>query len=493
MKPDALERLVHGFADARVVCVGDVVLDRFVYGAAERVSREAPVITLNERRRTTMLGSAGNVARNVAALGGAPVLIGVVGDDPEGHEITALMADERGFELDVVTAKGCTTPVKTRYVASGQQVVCIDRDPRGPIQAEVETAVIDAVRAALEGAAALILSDYGRGVVTPTVAAGVIAAARSAGVPVIADPRGSDYRRYNGAHVIKPNAQELEIAAGTPCDTDENAIAALDAVYRDLNDVDHVLVTRGGRGMALKSADAPVAFFPSEPRDVYDVSGAGDTTIAALSLAIGAGAALSDAIEVANRAAGVVVTKVGTAVVTGAEVIADARGRRIDGAPVLSLEAAADQAARWRADGLSVGLTNGCFDVLHVGHLASLTAARSACDRLIVAINSDASVSRLKGPDRPINTEAERAALIAALAPVDAVLVFDADTASGVVEAVRPDVYVKGGDYTPDDLPEASAVAAVGGRIVITPLTPDRSTTATLKRVAGLGADETAT
>jgi len=470
-------------AGRRVLCVGDLILDRFVYGDAAAVSREAPVVSLKQTRVDTMLGACGNVARNVAALGGDVVIAAVVGDDAEGVEVTGLLASAGFSSVEVVTIPGRLTPLKTRYVANGQQLLGVDRDPADALDSAAERVLLDAVETAMDGAELVILSDYARGALTPTVSRGVIALAKARGVRVIVDPRGSDYSRYDGAFLLKPNALELATEAGSPCDSDAQAQAALTKVADGLNDVEHLLVTRSAKGMMLLSRDAAPVLYSAEARDVYDVSGAGDTTIAALGLALAAGAELAQAIDIANRAAGVVVAKVGTATVRAKEILEDALGRGRVGAPVVSLAEAVERVKRWRADGQRIGLTNGCFDILHVGHLSALKAAREACDRLVVGVNADASVRRLKGPERPVNGEDSRAQMIAALGPVDLSVVFEEDTATALVEALRPDVYVKGGDYRPDDLPEAAAVKACGGEIVITRLVDGHSTTGIIARI----------
>jgi D-beta-D-heptose 7-phosphate kinase/D-beta-D-heptose 1-phosphate adenosyltransferase len=317
------------------------------------------------------------------------------------------------------------------------------------------------------------------------VARTVIEAARAAQRPIVVDPRGRDFTRYDGASVLKPNAQELSLEAGMPCGTDAEVAAALHVVMAKLPRVERLLVTRGAGGIALLPRGGEVSFHRARARDVFDVSGAGDTTIAALALALGAGAPIESAITFANRTAGIAVGKTGTAVVTPAEVLADARADAAKRDGVVDLATAAHRAAAWRAAGLTVGLTNGVFDILHVGHLQSLETAKSHCDRLIVAVNADAAVKRLKGPSRPVNSEADRAALLAGLTAVDLVVIFEEDTATTVVEAVRPNVYVKGGDYSPETLPEAEAVRGVGGEFRFAPLTPGRSTTAILARASG--------
>lgn len=484
MTPAELEELVAAMQGRRVLCVGDLILDRFIYGRATRVSREAPVVALAETRREAMLGACGNVARNVAALGGRAILAAAVGDDLEGHEVSGLL-ESGGFEdVEIITVPGRATPVKSRYVAGGQQILCADRDPETPLDGAGEARLIEAVAGAVADADVAILSDYGRGAVTPAMSAALIAAANAAGVKVIVDPRGRDFSRYDGAYIIKPNAYELSLEAARPCDDDAQAIAALKAVMGKLNSTEHLLVTRSAKGMALLKRGGAPEFFRSEPRDVYDVSGAGDTTIAALGLAVAAGAGPAQAVKLANQAAGIVVGKVGTAVVRAAELLADAQSKTIVGAPVAAREEAADRVARWKADGLRVGFTNGCFDILHVGHLSTLNRARALCDRLVVGVNADAAVARLKGEGRPIHAAEDRARLLASLAPVDLAVIFEEETASAVITALKPDVYVKGGDYNLETLPEAAAVQAYGGEIAFAPMAEGKSTSGILGKLA---------
>ncbi len=486
MSPAALEALLERCAKTRVLCIGDLVLDRFVYGDADRVSREAPVVAMRERRRDVMLGACGNVARNVDALGGEAVLVGVIGDDAEGHELSTVLAQSQHIkDVELVVAIGRSTPVKTRYVSAGHQLLCVDRDPDGAIDADTEDKLIEAAAGLVASCDVVILSDYGRGSIAPRVSRAVIEAANAAGKKVAVDPRGRDFTRYDGAYLIKPNALELSLETGLASESDAEVEAALDALEASLGGVANLLATRGAKGMALKSRGEQARYFPSQPRDVFDVSGAGDTSISALALGLAAGASLPEAIAFSNRAAGVVVTKAGTAIVRPQEIINDALGRTGAGSGVATIEEASERVARWRHEGLRVGLTNGCFDILHVGHLATLAAARAQCDKLVVAVNSDASVRRLKGEARPINTQDERAELIAALGPVDIAVVFEEDTAIEVTRALRPDVYVKGGDYQPDTLPEAPVMRELGVEIVIAPFVADRSTTSTISKLAG--------
>lgn len=461
----------------RVICLGDVMLDRFLYGEASRLSPEAPVPVVRLARTQSMAGGAGNVARNILALGGEARLIGLVGNDAEGAELTALLGDAAHLLPD---ARRRTT-VKLRVIAARQQVVRVDAEERREADAAEAEAIAAKLAGLLPGAGALILSDYGKGVLTPAVLAGAITTARKLGIAVLADPKGRDFARYAGATCLTPNASELAEATGLPVGTDAECEAAARAVLAAV-DVAAVLATRSEKGMMLVRRDAPAIAIPAMAREVFDVSGAGDTVIATLALGVAAGLSLEGAMRAANAAAGVVVGKLGTATCSAAEL--DHALREQEGATgeILTWPAAQRLVQSWRDQGLRVGFANGCFDILHAGHTRMLRAARATCDRLVVALNDDASVTRLKGAARPVNPLEDRAAVIAALASVDAVIAFPQDTPLEAILALRPDRLFKGRDYTLDQVVGAPEVASWGGRTVLLDLLPGRSTTRILER-----------
>ncbi|MEE2524983.1 D-glycero-beta-D-manno-heptose 1-phosphate adenylyltransferase [Hyphobacterium sp. HN65] len=471
----SLSNILDKAAGLKVLCVGDVVLDRFVYGGTHRVSREAPVPVLDEDSVEHMLGGAGNVIRNLRALGARASLVSLVGDDAEGREVSERLRSEHAGDHMVVSPDR-PTPVKTRFVSNGHQMLCVDRNPKTRIDTATVRAVLEQIETCLADADIVILSDYGRGLVTPEISSGLMKLARVAGKRVCVDPRGRDFTRYDGAHLIKPNALELYEESGIDPVDDGSAAEALNAVFRKLSNVDHLIVTRGSKGMSITDGDA-VSHVRARPRQVYDVSGAGDTAIAMLAVALGAGANLRAAMEAAVHASGEVVTKVGTATVTPADLVSAAGGGR--STQDMPLEEAVETVARWRAHGLKIGFTNGCFDILHAGHVSYLEKARTACDRLIVGLNSDASVRRLKGEGRPVNDAAARAAVLLGLASVDQVVVFEQDTPESLLDALRPDVYLKGADYTEEQLLPLGGriVKSYGGEIQLIPLVEGKSTT----------------
>lgn len=477
------------FSGQTVLVLGDVMLDTWIYGHIERISPEAPVPVLRTDRRREMLGGAGNVARNIAALGCRAILVGLVGDDHCGEELRALAETKSlmpgSIELRLVTSPHATTIHKTRYVAAGQQVLRVDEETVSPVTGAVAEELIARFRRALPEAEIVILSDYAKGVLTEAVLEQAIAAARAAGKQVVADPKSRDFSRYSGATVLTPNRMETLVATGVDCTTDAKAEDAGRAVIAATNSA-AVLITRGPDGVSVVSREAPATHIAARARSVFDVSGAGDTLVATLAVALASGQSLAEAARLANCAAGIVVEKAGTATVSArelAEALYDTR-HASEAAKIMPLDGVLEHVARWRAVGQRVGFTNGCFDLLHPGHVTLLAKARAACDKLIVALNSDLSVKRLKGPDRPIQNEMARATVMASLAPVDLVVLFEQDTPADLIEAIRPDVLVKGADYAEEAVVGGSFVRSYGGRVYLVPVEQGHSTTGIVSRVA---------
>lgn len=472
----ALQGLLDRVRGLRVACVGDLMLDRYVYGEVSRISPEAPIPVLRARRSTAMPGAVGNVARNVAAMGGIARLGGVVGADAAGEDLRGLIAAEPGLEAALVSPEGVSTVVKTRFVAAGQQLLRLDDETAAsPGYDNLEV---------FSDVSAVLLSDYAKGAVDGSLVTSALAAARKSGAPVIVDPKGRDFARYGDVDVIKPNAGELSAATGLPTETDVEVEAALAALLAATT-ARAVVVTRAGRGMSLMRRGEAAKHFPGRAREVFDVSGAGDTSLAALGLALGAGASLETAVRFALLASGVAVGKAGTAVVTPAELIDDELSRHAVAAhaKITAVEDLAEQAAQWRAQGLKVGFTNGCFDILHRGHVAYLEQARGWCDRLIVALNTDDSVRRLKGDGRPVNDLESRAVVLAALSSVDRVTAFDDPTPLALIERFRPDVLIKGADYSREQVVGGDLVESWGGEVKLATFQDGYSTTRTIDRL----------
>jgi D-beta-D-heptose 7-phosphate kinase/D-beta-D-heptose 1-phosphate adenosyltransferase len=487
MDLSTLQQLLSGLTGVRVLAIGDLMVDRFVYGEVARVSAEAPIPVLARAREAVMLGAAGNVARNIAALGGAAALIGVVGDDGAAHEAMALIEADDGVEGFLVTDRGRPTTVKTRYISSGQQLLRVDLESLEPVTGDIEARLIRTIADAAAGAGAILVSDYGKGVVSEAVIEACLEAAKAQGARLVVDSKARGFARYGAADVIKPNAPELAFATNMPTETDAEVEAAL-AQALELSTCSAVLVTRAFKGMSLAVRGQGVRHFRRPPPEVYDTAGAGDTVLAALGLALAAGEAIEAAVELALLASSVAIEKAGTATVSPDELIeAELSAHREPfEAKIATPERMAREVGRWRERRLKVGFTNGCFDILHPGHIAYLAKARTWCDRLIVAVNSDRSARALKGPGRPVNDLEARAMVLAGLSFVDLVVSFDEETPLALIEAARPDLLVKGGDYAPEAVVGRDIVTAYGGEVRIAPFVEGHSTTGTLRRVAGV-------
>lgn len=482
-----IERIV-SFANARIAVLGDVMLDRFVYGHVARISPEAPVPVMRLSHGVSMLGGAGNLACNVTRMGGQATLISTVGADTAGDEVVAVANRERGLVTALLREPQRITTVKTRFVSQGQQLLRVDEESRHEVDGLATDRLLASLDVALQDAKVLVCSDYAKGVLTETVLERAIRHARGQGSLVIVDPKARDFRRYRGATVITPNVHEATNASGIDCENDDGVERAARKIA-DLVDCRTVVVTRGPKGMSVLSrtgSGEEIAHFPTAAREVHDVSGAGDTVIAALSLGLAVDMPINDAAKLANIAAGIAVAKVGTSPVEASELahaiqVSEFFERKVK---VVSLETAVSLAQSWRRRGERIVFTNGCFDLLHPGHVRLLESAKAHGDRLIVAINSDASVNRLKGPGRPVQNENARAIVMSSIGVVDLVTVFSADTPLEVIEAVQPDVLVKGSDYSEDQIVGADLVKARGGRVVLVELEEGHSTSATVRRAS---------
>jgi D-beta-D-heptose 7-phosphate kinase/D-beta-D-heptose 1-phosphate adenosyltransferase len=479
-----LADIVHRLAGARVLVLGDIVLDRYVSGTAGRLSPEAPIPVLRPTRSRATLGGAANVALNVASLGGRAILVGVVGDDPAGSEVQALLAASPGIEARLLAIPGRPTTVKTRFLVGAHQLLRLDEETVEPIDTQSAALLLDRFSDALAGAEVVVLSDYAKGVLSDPVLESAIARARAAGRLVVADPKRHDFAAYRGADVLTPNEAEARTATRIDAAEDADAERAGTAALAETGGA-AVLVTRSSKGLTLVRRDCPPLHMPTRAREVADVSGAGDTLVAALAAALAAGAALPLAAALANITAGISVAKQGTATVSAEELRAALHLREVVATDqkIVTQQQAMEQVAAWRDSGLRVGFTNGCFDLIHPGHVRLLTQARAACDRLIVGLNTDASVRRLKGPSRPVQSETARATVMASLAPVDLVVLFDEDTPLEMIRALRPDVLVKGADYTVEQVVGADLVQGWGGVVTLVDLEQGYSTTGTIKRM----------
>lgn len=466
--------IVPDFARVTALVVGDVMLDRYWYGATSRISPEAPVPVVHVQDVEERAGGAGNVAVNVRALGAAAVLVGIVGDDGAATSLEALL-DARGVTHRLERRPGNATVTKLRVVSRHQQLLRLDFEDR-----RTGGVTPGSQWLAAEGIQVMVLSDYAKGALDDP--APLIRRARDQGIPVVVDPKGRDFRKYRGATVLTPNLTEFEAVVGD-CD-DLETLVARGGRLRDELELEALLITRSEHGMTLITADG-ARHIPARVREVFDVTGAGDTVVATLAAALGAGLAFDAAAWLANLAAGLVVGKLGTAAVSRAELrgaVQEHEGRGsgvVDESALLALVEAA------RRKGQRVVMTNGCFDILHAGHVRYLEQARALGDRLVVAVNDDASVKRLKGHDRPINPLSRRAAVLDALAAVDWVASFAEDTPQRLICAVKPEVLVKGGDYRPGDIAGGDCVRAHGGEVVVLEFLEGCSTTDIIDAVKG--------
>jgi D-beta-D-heptose 7-phosphate kinase/D-beta-D-heptose 1-phosphate adenosyltransferase len=468
----------------RILIVGDIMLDRFVYGAAERLSPEAPVPVLRFDRESIMPGGAANVARNVSEFGASVELIGLVGRDSARDELQSLIDACPACRLSAVESQRRRTTVKSRFVADRQQILRVDMEESHPADGDEQRALIAAMSEAVDNADLVILSDYAKGVLTADVVRAAIELARGRGIPVVVDPKTVDFRRYKGATVVTPNLNELEKAVRRSC-PDDSAVITGAVELMEQAEIGAILVTRGGQGMTLVEGDGEPLHLRTTARQVFDVSGAGDTVISVLSVLLAEGLDLSHAAFAANLAAGLVVEKLGTASVTRDELTVEIRRRHEADwdKKIAMLDNAVRKRRRWAVAGERVVFTNGCFDLLHPGHISLLRQAKAAGDRLVVGLNSDASVSRLKGPTRPVQDQDARALVLSALDCVDLVVIFGEDTPYDLIAALLPDVLVKGADYREEEVVGREIVLSNGGKVVLASLEPNRSTTATIARM----------
>ena len=460
------DKHLSALAEQTVLCIGDLMLDEFVYGEVSRISPEAPTPVIAVKRTETMIGGAGNVARNLVALGTRCIFVGVVGTDDAGRALTAALATHPLIEFHLVVDAARQTTRKVRFVSEhhSTHLLRADWEMAAPIDAASEDALIGHVNKAMPRAGGVVLSDYAKGALTPRVIRAVIEAANKAGKPVVVDPKGRDYGIYRGATLITPNRQELADATNSPAATDDQVAAAAAEIARELG-AKAVLVTRSEAGMTLVAGEAAV-HVPAYPVRVRDVSGAGDTVVAVASAMLAMQADFESAMRAANAAAAVVVGKRGTATPRSpscATRILPASTLAPEEKIVFDWALLDEHLAEWRGQGLRIGFTNGCFDLLHPGHVKLMAGARAACDRLVVGLNGDASVTRLKGEGRPVQDVQARAEVLAALEAVDLVVVFDEDTPEKLIARVKPTVLVKGGDYTREQVVGREIVEALGG------------------------------
>ena len=467
----------------KVLCVGDIMLDRYLHSSVSRISPEGPVPVAKVVRTENVAGGVANVARNIASLGAHVTVCGVIGDDMAGRDLEHLLQENNQIKTRFIVTSRRPTTEKTRFVSQGQQLLRADQEEVSFLSDELEEELLQILEQEIQRYHVVVLSDYAKGVLTRNVLEKMIAWANQRHIPVIVDPKSEDLSRYAHATVITPNAKEIFDATGIKPDSDKNAEKAGIKALQDSH-VGALLITRAEQGMSLIQTAQQAVHIRSSAREVFDVVGAGDTVVAALAVFLGTGRPLEDASRLANMAAGVVVGKSGTATVSTYELVEAIKQQEMTCDPQSSIrnkittqEELKQLCLQWKSQGLKVGFTNGCFDLLHVGHVSLLTFARAQCDRLLVGLNSDTSVKRLKGESRPVNAEEDRAYVLAALQSVDAVVIFEKDTPQQLIEMLTPDVLIKGADYSIEEIVGAKHVLAHGGSVKTCELVPGKSST----------------
>ena len=480
-----LKLLFEKASDTHILCVGDVMLDTFYYGETSRISPEAPIPVLRVEKEVQTLGGAANVVNNLRSLGVSTSLVGITGDEAEGKLVQKLLK-EKGVSFEgLVQDKQAQTIVKNRYIAQDQQLLRVDFEKTSQYPSALAGKTLKSAKKLLKSANVLVLSDYGKGVLTPDVIKDLIQEARSQKKVSIVDPKGQDYGIYQGATFVTPNKKELKDATGLSTDTDDEVVSAALHLIKN-HKIENILTTRSEKGMTLVKNSGEVHHFRVVAKEVYDVSGAGDTVVATLAAALSVGDTMEEAIQLANLAGTVVVGKVGTATVSLEELEeAMVSQDRHDSkeTKIMSLAKATKRVVSWKDRNLKVGFTNGCFDLLHLGHLKILEESKAQCDRLIIGLNKDSSVRRAKGPTRPVHNEDTRAKVLSALSCVDLVVLFGEDTPQTLIETLIPDVLVKGADYKISEVVGADIVQKNGGTVHLVDLVDGQSTTNTVKKI----------
>lgn len=480
-----ITEIMKRFGRQRILVVGDVMLDRYVRGTVERISPEAPVPVLRVTEEACAPGGAGNVAVNLRTLGAGVELAGTLGKDREGDEIVRFLKESGVGSGGIVRDADKPTTSKTRLIAGNQQIARMDMEVDTLTHENVEKTLLKSIERTVKEfkPKGIIISDYSKGVVTDSLLSRVIKLAKGSGIFVTVDPKGENYGRYRGASAITPNLREAELASGLKITDDKTLNSAADIIMKQ-TETDFVLITRGSGGISYFSKHGDAGTVPSHPVEVFDVTGAGDTAASVFTLSFLASYLLEESVKIANAAAGIVVSRIGTASVTQADLRTYfAREEEGEKGKIQARGALAKTLTGLRAKGKKVVFTNGCFDLFHTGHLKLLREARKLGDALVVAINSDKSVRKLKGPGRPYITETDRAVLIAALDCVDYLCVFEEDTPLELIKELKPDVLVKGGDYRREEVVGGGFVEGLGGRVVIIPLVKGMSTSSLAEKI----------
>jgi len=476
--------LINALSSTRILCVGDVMLDQFIRGSISRISPEAPIPVLHIKDEESVLGGAGNVVRNLESLGSKVTFISVVGKDRNGDLIQEILKKSPNIESYIMVDEERITTTKSRFIAMNQQVLRVDSEKTHPLNEFYENNLLTLFKEHIQNHDLVILSDYAKGLFSHQGLQSLIQEARKFGKPILVDPKGHDYRRYEGATFLTPNRNELSQATLLPVTTPEEVVIAAQLIIEKCN-LSGMIITRGAEGMSLVNTSGTVQHLPTLAREVFDVSGAGDTVIATLAAALSAGGSIFEAMNLANIAAGLVVGKTGTAVIRRDELLAalEHREQEVYEKKIVSWQTAQEITQKWKRRGNCIVFTNGCFDLLHPGHVSLLNQAKNAGDRLIVGLNTDSSIKRFKGPTRPIQHELSRALVLSSLASVDLVVLFDQDGPLELIKTLKPDILVKGADYTIDQVWGAPFIKSYGGKVLLIDLVEGQSTTGIISKI----------
>lgn len=469
-----------------ILCVGDIMLDVFVQGEVKRISPEAPIPVFKYIHEQSLLGGVGNVVRNLEGLGIPSILVGLLGNDDAGRTLEHILQQSPSITSHFIKCNHLKTTQKTRFTAGAQQLLRVDREsPESLLPEHIQKIKTTALQS-LEKVNVIVLSDYSKGVLSKDLLTPLIQEALQMGKVIIVDPKGKDYSRYQGASLLTPNREELHLATSMPTNTDEECILAAQKLINAYK-IESILVTRGSQGMTLVSNTGVKHSRAPTVKEVFDVSGAGDTVVAVMATALNAGLPLETAMHFANTAGSIVVGKIGTSPIEHQELFESISHQREDhngrSQKIFSLQHLVDLRLKWQRRGLKVGFTNGCFDLLHPGHLYILEQSKAKCDRLIVGLNADSSVKGLKGENRPVQSEEGRALVLSALEVVDGIVLFSDPTPYTLITTLKPDVLVKGADYTIDQVVGAREVLSYGGEVHLVDLVPGQSTSNLVKRI----------
>ncbi|MBI5701180.1 D-glycero-beta-D-manno-heptose-7-phosphate kinase [Candidatus Saganbacteria bacterium] len=479
-----LKKILPNFSGKKILIVGDIMLDEHIWSKVNRISPEAPVVIADVTRISHVPGGCGNVAANIKALGGTPLLVGLVGNDSSGDKLLVSL-NNCGIQTNlIIKTGGRPTILKSRVIAGSQQVVRVDREDKGPLPVNLSEKVLKAALKQIKNADAVIISDYGKGITSEHLCQSMIKAAKQNKIPVLVDPKGTNYSKYKGATIITPNLSEASVASKVKIDDEKTLSKAGNFLLKTL-DLQYALITKSENGMSLFAKNGQVINIPGIKREVFDITGAGDTVIATIALSLASGAKIEEACHLSNIAGSVKVTKIATQPVHANELEAALEEKEPTSRKIKTRKEISEIAKRLKSEGARIAFTNGCFDILHLGHVRYLKEAKKLGDVLIVGLNSDRSVKSLKGSTRPYVSGLERAEILASLESVDYVVIFDESRPDNLIRSIGPNVHVKGGDYKISQLPERKLVEQLGGKVVVIPPTKGRSTSNIIDRILG--------